>query len=87
MHGIYLTAILTTGIAAAIFAPLIHRLKMPARIAPGRMLFGRRRCPECGHEYDAPLIGINFGLTRYERCPHCRHWHWTKVFSHKASNG
>jgi hypothetical protein len=30
MHGIYLTAILTTGIAAAIFAPLIHKLKMPA---------------------------------------------------------
>jgi hypothetical protein len=30
MHGIYLTAVLTTGIAAAIFGPLIHRLKMPA---------------------------------------------------------
>src|ERR1700704_6376030 len=30
MQGIYLAAILTTGIAAAIFVPLIHRLKMPA---------------------------------------------------------
>src|ERR1700716_1576863 len=30
MHGIYLTAILTTSIAIAIFGPLIHKLKMPA---------------------------------------------------------
>src|SRR5256885_14234794 len=30
MQGIYLAAILTTGIAAAIFVPIIHRLKMPA---------------------------------------------------------
>jgi hypothetical protein len=57
------------------------------RIAPGRMLFGRRNCPECGGDYDAPLFGINFGPTRYERCPHCRHWHWMKAFAHKTSNG
>ena len=50
------------------------------RIAPGLMLFGRRHCPECGGDYDAPLFAINFGVTRYERCPHCRHWHWTKAF-------
>ena len=30
MRGIHITAILTTGIAAVIFGPLIHRLKMPA---------------------------------------------------------
>lgn len=30
MRGIYLAALLTTGIAAAIFVPLIHRLRMPA---------------------------------------------------------
>ena len=57
------------------------------RIAPGLMLFGRRHCPECGSDYDVPLFGVNLGRTRYERCPHCRHWHWTKVFTHKASNG
>src|SRR5438067_1645841 len=51
------------------------------RFSPGRALFGRRRCPECITEYDAPMFAINFGLTRYERCPHCRHWHWTKAFS------
>jgi hypothetical protein len=51
------------------------------KFSPGRALFGRRRCPECAEEYDAPMFGLNFGATRYERCPHCRHWHWTKAFS------
>lgn len=57
------------------------------RIAPGRMLFGRRQCPECEREYDAPLFGINFGLSRYERCPYCRRWHWTRTFSRETSGG
>ena len=48
------------------------------RIALGRIFYGRRRCPECQQDYDAPLfLAINFGRTRYERCPHCRRWHWT----------
>lgn len=41
------------------------------------MIFGRRRCPECSGEYEASFFAINFGPTRYERCPHCRRWHWT----------
>ena len=32
-----------------------------------------------------PLVGLNLGPTRYERCPHCRHWHWTKAFSRETS--
>ena len=43
----------------------------------GKLFYGRRHCPECDKEYDAPLLGLNFGPTRYERCPHCQHWHWT----------
>ena len=41
--------------------------------------YGRRHCPECGGDYDAPLFGLNFGPTRYERCPHCQRWHWTRT--------
>lgn len=48
------------------------------RVAPGRLIYGRRKCPECGAEYDASLLALNFPRTRYERCPQCRHWHWTK---------
>jgi hypothetical protein len=49
------------------------------RAAPVQLFYGRRHCPECGGDYDAPLFALNFGRTRYERCPHCRGWHWTKA--------
>jgi hypothetical protein len=49
------------------------------RVVPGKFFYGRRHCPECGADYDAPLFGFNFGHARYERCPYCRHWHWTKT--------
>ncbi|HEV2804542.1 MAG TPA: hypothetical protein VGW57_06370 [Chthoniobacterales bacterium] len=49
------------------------------KFSPGRSLFGRRRCPECAAEYDAPIFAANFGTKRYERCPHCRRWHWTRA--------
>jgi hypothetical protein len=42
-------------------------------------LYGRRKCPGCSSDYDPPLFAINLGMTRYERCPHCRRWHWTKA--------
>lgn len=43
-----------------------------------KLFYSRRHCPECGKDFDAPLFALNFGRTRFERCPHCRHWHWTK---------
>ena len=49
------------------------------RLNPGRLVFGRRKCPECGAEYDASLFAANLGTRRYERCPQCRHWHLTKT--------
>jgi hypothetical protein len=45
----------------------------------GKLLYGRRHCPECAGDYEAPLFALNFGPTRYERCPHCRRWHWTRT--------
>ncbi|MFO0821224.1 MAG: hypothetical protein U1A77_24985 [Pirellulales bacterium] len=48
------------------------------RIAPQRIFYGPRHCPECVKEYDAPLFALNFGRIRYERCPHCLRWHWTR---------
>jgi len=49
------------------------------RVAPVQIFYGRRHCPECSRDYDAPLFALNLGQTRYERCPHCRRWHWTKT--------
>jgi hypothetical protein len=50
-----------------------------ARLDIGRALYGRRLCPECAQSYDGSLWALNFGPLRYERCPHCRRWHWTKT--------
>ncbi len=49
------------------------------RLKPGLLFYGRRKCPECGAEYDASLFAANLGTRRYERCPQCRHWHFTKT--------
>jgi DNA-directed RNA polymerase subunit RPC12/RpoP len=49
------------------------------KLKPGLLFYGRRKCPECGAEYDASLFAANLGATRYERCPHCRHWHFVKT--------
>jgi hypothetical protein len=46
---------------------------------PAKLLYGRRDCPGCGSSYDAPMFALNFGRTRYERCPHCHRWHWTNT--------
>lgn len=48
------------------------------RVVPKAVFYGRRHCPECDKDYDPPLFAFNFGSTRYEPCPHCRRWHWTK---------
>lgn len=44
----------------------------------GRVLLGRRVCPACHHRYDIPLLGINMGPWRYERCSRCKKWHWVR---------
>lgn len=41
----------------------------------GRLLFGEATCPDCGIVYPRPLVGLNLGTKRYERCPGCKKWH------------
>lgn len=45
----------------------------------GTMVYGNAVCPGCHQEYERGLWwALNFGTNhRYERCPHCRNWHWT----------
>lgn len=45
----------------------------------GKSIYGNAVCPGCGQEYERGLwLALNFGPNhRYERCPHCRNWHWT----------
>lgn len=59
---------------AAIVAAFTGR-KMLRRILSRRMV-----CPECGAVYRQPLLlGLNFGMSRYEPCGVCRKWHWVTL--------
>ena len=57
----------------------------------GAFLYGQAICPGCGRSYDRSIWGANLGVSRrYERCPHCRKWHWTtssKRDTGDAANG
>jgi hypothetical protein len=48
------------------------------------VVLGFSTCPECGAEYPRPLLAFNFGPVRYERCPHCRHFHWVRIGKGRA---
>lgn len=53
------------------------------RLSRGRFreaMLGFSTCPQCHAEYPRPLLALNFGPVRYERCPNCRHFHWVKVW-------
>lgn len=41
-----------------------------------RLVSRDRICPGCGSAYKATLLALNLPHKRYERCPHCRKWHW-----------
>lgn len=43
-------------------------------------IIGRAVCPECQTLYVRPWRGINRIGKRYERCPNCKHNHWTTLY-------
>jgi hypothetical protein len=47
----------------------------------GRQVLGQSTCPECHAVYPRPLIALNLGPVRYERCPNCRRFHLVRVFA------
>lgn len=55
----------------------------PAKLAP---ILGRAVCPECGTLYVRPWRGINRIGKRYERCPNCKHNHWTSLYVEKTDD-
>lgn len=46
-------------------------------------IIGRKaKCPGCGQIYKRPwLFALNMLHKRYERCPHCKKWHWTEAIT------
>lgn len=49
-----------------------------SRLSLLRLLYGLRHCPECGNDFEPSILAINMGDKRYEKCPHCNKWLWTK---------
>jgi hypothetical protein len=45
---------------------------------------GKAVCPECQTLYVRPWWGINRIGKRYERCPQCKHYHWTTLYVEKS---
>jgi hypothetical protein len=44
-------------------------------------ILGKAICPECQTLYVRPFFGMNRIGKRYERCPNCKHNHWTTPFN------
>lgn len=71
-------------LASGVFLARLHRPRLPL----GRLLNGRARCPSCGEVYDRPLLrGLNCVTHRFERCPHCTRWHWTRGLGGGRADG
>jgi len=52
-------------------------LTLTERIAA---FLGKAICPECRTLYVRPWWGVNRIGKRYERCPQCKHYHWTTLY-------
>lgn len=69
-----------TRVSLLWFATMLFGLiAFVAWLSRGQMrqrLLGSAVCPECHQTYERPLLAPHLGFTRYERCPHCRHFHW-----------
>jgi hypothetical protein len=63
--GLFMAAM--TWLTYLIFGRVLHL----------RLMYGLRHCPECDTDYEPSVLAINNGEKRFERCPHCRKWHWT----------
>lgn len=58
------------------FLLVLAWLVAKAKAHSGTHLLGEAVCPECGKSYAKPLFSINGFNKQYERCPHCRKFHW-----------
>lgn len=51
-----------------------------------KLFRGAVRCPECKQVYEHPIFGINLIHKRYERCPHCKGWHFVSAFDEEDND-
>ncbi len=67
--------VLFVVVALSCFVATHYGRRMLLRIWNGKAI-----CPGCHLIYRQPLfLAFNAGASRYERCPHCRKWHWVSI--------
>lgn len=71
---------------AAVILGLLVVFLLHGRKGLSKLAGGTHSCPGCGETYDAPLVGLNLVTKRYERCPHCRRWHFVRAFGSSAGS-
>jgi len=69
---VFLTGVFIISLVALIAAAYGQR--MVRRILANQMI-----CPACGATYRQPILGMNFGLSRYEPCAACHRWNWVSL--------
>jgi hypothetical protein len=69
---VFLTGVFIISLVALIAAAYGQR--MVRRILANQMI-----CPACGATYRQPILGMNFGLSRYEPCGACHRWNWVSL--------
>jgi hypothetical protein len=80
-------------ISIASLVPLLMAILLGmamSRMTGGRLekeALGESTCPECGAVYPRPLLALNLGPVRYERCPSCRHFHMIRLIGAAKPTG
>ena len=70
---LWLALITAVGLVALLGA--VAGRKIIRKLWANRMI-----CPECGGIYRQPIVlGLNFGMSRYEPCGLCHKWHWVTL--------
>jgi hypothetical protein len=73
-----LGALVLVGIVVAIFTVLDTRRsrKSPTPLGAARRygIMGGAICPKCGRPFSRHWWGLNAGIGKFDRCPHCGRW-------------
>lgn len=89
---IFLASVAAFGVPAGIWTtiaslwPVLMAIALGGlvnRLSDGRLqveALGVSQCPGCGQTYPRPLLALNLGPVRYERCPSCRRFHLVPAF-------
>ena len=48
-----------------------------------KLFKSKMKCPECENIYQRPIFKLILFHKNYEKCPHCKHWHFVSAFDYE----